>query len=181
MSTEARISILCSLLSGVISLIVSLTTTHVTNLQSLELSRQAIKSDWYLEQRMDDLEQKRRQPNLQIVRTLTGPYMLQSTLQNTGQRTAVLFGLHLSEEAMKGALPTTPALIDTGKRADCIDIDLTSETRFHTHEFSPPITIEPGQVVFIRIKLPSTVPIMRVQADTNSEQQWIDLGHVVSP
>lgn len=189
MPNENKHSIIIALLgatfSAVISFAVAYYTVQSANIQSenaRQSSERIAEQQAQLSLQLDQLEQWRLTPNLQVLDAQTFERnSLQTTVQNIGGRHAVLFTIQFTRVDIKtngaeGSLQT----VDTGVESKLAKIDLSKFDIREPYTFTPPVTIPPGEVLTLQIKLPPNAGSGTIDCRSNCTQNPFNLGHVIN-
>lgn len=198
MEDTTRRDLFVALISATLSGLISWQICRVSLQESSEQAAAALKAskdnadaDALLTVQMDELQEWRKRPNIERLQSQTiDGQTLQTTLQNIGGRHAVLWGVQYNIAPKMGgdAGGKASLTVDTGVQAKTCKLDLRNFDLMQTYDFSPPITIPPGEVLTLQIKLPMETPSGFVHVYWNAEniqvpgspRSPIDVGYFTS-
>lgn len=192
--SDLVVGLVSAAISGLVSFFIcwwSLDESSKQASAALDASKANAAADAMLTLQLAQLEDWRRKPNIERLQSITiGGDTLQTTLQNIGGRHAVLWSLQYHMEPKIGGEVESKArlTVDTGVQAKTCKLDLRNFDLNQPYEFTPPITIPPGEVLTLQITMPkqalSGVVLVSWNADNvqipGSPRSPLDAGYFTS-
>ncbi len=133
-----------------------------------------------LQLKLDSLAEERKEPKLVLHRAAGTATELVYTLQNIGEKDAVILELYFDpiDDRSKELLDTNQFVASSfqGKELSSHTIDLSMLPLALRYELGVPTIISPGGVVQIRLKMPTSTPYGVLHAIYNDFKQ-VELSH----